>query len=117
MNADLKRVRDSSLDPSPSSSKRRALGGASPSSPNSSALPGEGDDGLEDWMRVVESKRKEAIYRQMLDYRRNCEREASRANALERQRQTLEASLKSVEACWTQVGLVVVVAACAGGHS
>jgi len=115
MNADLKRVRDSSLDGAPSSSKRRALstGASSPQSPvdsngNSSlsAPAPPDDDGLEDWMRIVETKRKEAIYRQMLEYRRSTERESARANALERQCRAHENVLRSFEACWAQVSRV-----------
>ncbi|WVF72955.1 E3 ubiquitin-protein ligase BRE1 [Kwoniella sp. CBS 6097] len=99
MNADLKRVRDNALDDSPSpSAKRRVLGGnASPPVTDSDG------DGVEDWQRVVEVKRKEAIYRQMLEYRRASEREARRANDLENQRRVLEASFHAVEVCWSQV--------------
>ncbi|BEI86895.1 hypothetical protein CcaverHIS002_0702410 [Cutaneotrichosporon cavernicola] len=108
MNADLKRVRDSSLD-APSSSKRRAIGsGSSPGhSPSSSHLgkdyEHEEEDDLEDWMRVVETHRKEALFRQMLEYRRTSQREAARAKALESQRRNLEACFRSVEACWAQL--------------
>ncbi|OCF38081.1 E3 ubiquitin-protein ligase BRE1 [Kwoniella heveanensis BCC8398] len=98
MNADLKRVRDNALDDSPSpSAKRRVLGNASPPVADSDG------DGIEDWQRVVEVKRKEAIYRQMLEYRRASEREARRANDLENQRRVLEASFHAVEVCWSQV--------------
>lgn len=110
MNADLKRVRESSLDGGPSSSKRRALAGASSPISNSggggdgaSSSSAADDDGVEDWQRVVEVRRKEAIYRQMLDYRRSFEREQRRADALERQHRALEDSLRSVESCWAQV--------------
>lgn len=106
MNADLKRVRDSSLDALPSSSKRRAIGsGSSPTGPSHSSPPpdaGEEED-VEDWMRVVENHRKEAIFRQMLDYQRQTRREEARANALERQRRNIEACFRTVEACWKQV--------------
>ncbi len=108
MNADLKRVRDSSLD-APSSSKRRAIGsgsspGHSPSSPHHGKdHDHEEEDDVEDWMRVVESHRKEALFRQMLEYRRTSQREAARANALESQRRNLQACFRSVEACWAQV--------------
>lgn len=54
-------------------------------------------------MRVVENHRKEALFRQMLEYRRASHRETARANALESQRRNLEACFRSVEACWTQV--------------
>lgn len=48
MNADLKRVRGTGLDDAISpSSKRRALGASTPP-------PNEGDDDVEDWMKVVE---------------------------------------------------------------
>jgi E3 ubiquitin-protein ligase BRE1 len=108
MNADLKRVRDSSLD-APSSSKRRAIGsgsspGHSPSSPHHGKdHDHEEEDDVEDWMRIVESHRKEALFRQMLEYRRTSQREAARANALESQRRNLQACFRSVEACWAQV--------------
>lgn len=105
MNADLKRVRDSSIDGGPSSSKRRAVAAAGGASSPISPVDAE-EDGVEDWVRVVEAKRKEAIYRQMLDYRRSFEREQGRANALERQRRALEDSLRSVETCWAQVSCV-----------
>lgn len=105
MNADLKRVRESSLDGGPSSSKRRAVassaGGSSPAS--SHTAPEPEDDGVEDWMRVVETKRKEAIYRQMLQYRRAYEREQARAAALERQQRAFEASVQGYKTCWAQV--------------
>ncbi|WVR07641.1 hypothetical protein IAU60_004683 [Kwoniella sp. DSM 27419] len=98
MNADLKRVRDNTLDESPSpSAKRRVLGNASPPVADS-----EGE-GIEEWMKVVETRRKEAIYRQMLEYRRASERETRRANEVEAQRRVLEASVHAVEICWGQV--------------
>ncbi|TXT05998.1 hypothetical protein VHUM_03759 [Vanrija humicola] len=110
MNADLKRVRDNSIDggSSPSSSKRRALGSphSGAASPRGAAADDDGDEGegqLDDWERQLEVKRKEFIFRQMLDYRRSYDREHYRANALERQRRALEASLRSVEACWEQL--------------
>jgi hypothetical protein len=106
MNADLKRVRDSSLD-GPSSSKRRALSSGASSPVNTTGGDDSGDaDGLEEWMRVVESKRKEAIYRQMLEYRRSNARESARADALEQQCRAHERVLKSFEACWAQVSEV-----------
>ncbi|WWC91748.1 uncharacterized protein L201_006695 [Kwoniella dendrophila CBS 6074] len=99
MNADLKRVRDNAIDDTPSpSAKRRVLAGNS-----SSPINDNDNDGIEDWMRVVEVKRKEAIYRQMLEYRRASEREAKRANEVEAQRRVLEASFHAVELCWNQV--------------
>ncbi|WRT70184.1 uncharacterized protein IL334_007178 [Kwoniella shivajii] len=98
MNADLKRVRDNAIDDTPSpSAKRRVLGHASPPIADSES------DGVEDWMKVVETKRKEAIYRQMLEYRRASERESKRANEVEAQRRVLEASFHAVELCWNQV--------------
>ncbi|WWC94925.1 hypothetical protein V866_001777 [Kwoniella sp. B9012] len=99
MNADLKRVRDNAIDDTPSpSAKRRVLSGhASPQVNDSDG------DGIEDWMKVVEVRRKEAIYRQMLEYRRASEREAKRANEVEAQRRVLEASFHAVELCWNQV--------------
>ncbi|CAK9782402.1 BRE1-domain-containing protein [Cutaneotrichosporon oleaginosum] len=109
MNADLKRVRDSSLDAPSSSSKRRAIGsGSSPGhSPSSPHQPkdheNEEDEDIEDWMRVVESHRKEALFRQMLEYRRASQREAARASALESQKRNLQACFRSVEACWAQL--------------
>ncbi|WWD19675.1 E3 ubiquitin-protein ligase BRE1 [Kwoniella shandongensis] len=113
MNADLKRVRENAIDDqstgSPSPAKRRILAGnASPSVDSSDG------DGMEDWMKVVETKRKEAIYRQMLEYRRASEREAKRANDLEAQRRVLEASFHAVEICWTQV--VSAIRDMAGRH-
>lgn len=50
-----------------------------------------------------QAKRKEAIYRQMLEYRRMHAREQRRANDLEAQKRVLEASVQAVEICWTQV--------------
>ena len=52
-------------------------------------------------------KRKEAIYRQMLEYRRSYEQEQRRASELEAQRRVLEASVHAVEVCWTQVSLLL----------
>ncbi|KAL1412374.1 E3 ubiquitin-protein ligase bre1 [Vanrija albida] len=109
MNADLKRVRENSLDggSSPSSSKRRALG--SPNSGAASPRAATEDDAqkddtqLEEWVRDMESKRKLGIYRQMLEYSRSYDRERVRAHELERQRRALEASLRSVERCWEQL--------------
>ncbi|WWC72057.1 uncharacterized protein I206_106017 [Kwoniella pini CBS 10737] len=100
MNADLKRVRDNTIDDTPSpSAKRRVLSGhASPTHQNEND-----EDGIEDWMKVVEVKRKEAIFRQMLEYRRASERESKRANEVEAQRRVLEASFHAVELCWNQV--------------
>ncbi|RSH91929.1 hypothetical protein EHS25_009299 [Saitozyma podzolica] len=98
MNADLKRVRDTSLEDAPSpTAKRRALSFSSP------PIDSSDDSGMEDWMKVVEVRRKEAIYRQMLEYRRSYEEEARRADALEAQRRVLEASVQAVEVCWTQL--------------
>lgn len=54
-------------------------------------------------MLTFQVKRKEAIYRQMLEYRRMHERERRRANDLEAQKKVLEASVQAVEVCWTQV--------------
>ncbi|WWC64537.1 uncharacterized protein I303_107147 [Kwoniella dejecticola CBS 10117] len=100
MNADLKRVRDNAIDDTPSpSAKRRVLSGHASSTPQ----PENDEDGIEDWMKVVEIKRKEAIYRQMLEYRRASERETKRANEVEAQRRVLEASFHAVEVCWNQV--------------
>ncbi|WVO14222.1 E3 ubiquitin-protein ligase BRE1 [Cryptococcus depauperatus] len=99
MNADLKRVRDNTLDDSPSPSTKRRLN----SNASSPMPPSSDDDGMAEWMKVVETKRKEAIYRQMLEYKRISEREAKRANDIEAQRRVLEASFHAVELCWTQV--------------
>ncbi|KAL7418545.1 E3 ubiquitin-protein ligase bre1 [Cryptotrichosporon argae] len=98
MNAELKRVRDLSGDDGPSSSKRRALGLSSPPS-----VAADAPEPQEDWMAAVEARQKEAIYRQMLEYRRLHGHEAARAERVEKQRRTLEASLRSVEVCWAQV--------------
>ncbi|ODN99047.1 E3 ubiquitin-protein ligase BRE1 [Cryptococcus amylolentus CBS 6273] len=100
MNADLKRVRENTLDDSPAPSAKRRLNSHAPSPVPTSASD---DDGMADWMKIVEIKRKEAIYRQMLEYRRSSEREAQRANDLEAQRRVLEASFQAVEVCWTQI--------------
>ena len=54
---------------------------------------------------IIQTHRKEAIYRQMLEYRRMHEREYQRATELEAQKRVLEASVLAVEVCWTQVGL------------
>ena len=48
-------------------------------------------------------KRKEAIYRQMLEYRRMHTQEQRRANELEAQTKVLEASMQAVEICWSQL--------------
>lgn len=49
MNADLKRVRDTSLEDAPSpTAKRRALSFSSP------PIDSSDDSGMEDWMKVVE---------------------------------------------------------------
>ena len=48
-------------------------------------------------------KRKEAIYRQMLEYRRSYETETRKVRELEEQQRRLEASVQAVEVCWTQV--------------
>ncbi|KIR53461.1 E3 ubiquitin-protein ligase BRE1 [Cryptococcus gattii Ru294] len=98
MNADLKRVRENTLDDSPSPSAKRRL-----NSNASSPIQPSDDEGMAEWMKIVEVKRKEAIYRQMLEYRRTSERETKRANDLEAQRRVLEASFHAVELCWTQI--------------
>ncbi|KAK8853258.1 E3 ubiquitin-protein ligase BRE1 [Kwoniella newhampshirensis] len=110
MNADLKRVRENAIEDtaSPSAKRRVLAGNVSPSVDSSDG------DGMEDWMKVVETKRKEAIYRQMLEYRRASERESKRANELEAQRRVLEASFHAVEICWTQV--VSAIRDIAGRH-
>lgn len=51
-----------------------------------------------------QTKRKEAIYRQMLEYRRSYKAEKQRTHELEAQQRVLEASVQAVEVCWTQVG-------------
>ena len=56
-------------------------------------------------MNILQAQRKEAIYRQMLEYRRSYEQEAKRANEIEAQKRALEASVQAVEFCWTQVSL------------
>ena len=99
MNADLKRVREGALDDGPQlpGAKRRALSLSSP------PVQETDDDKLEDWQRVVETHRKEAIYRHMLEYRRSYEGEARRARELEAQTRVLEASMRAVDICWAQV--------------
>ncbi|RXK36539.1 hypothetical protein M231_06198 [Tremella mesenterica] len=97
MNADLKRVRETGIDESLPGAKRRALSMSLP--PTSE--PDE--DRLEDWQKVVESHRKEAIFRQMLAYKRSYDAEARKASELEAQRRVLEASVRAVEICWAQV--------------
>lgn len=52
---------------------------------------------------MYQTKRKEAIYRQMLEYRRSYETEARKVRELDEQRKRLEASVQAVEICWTQV--------------
>lgn len=54
-----------------------------------------------------QTHRKEAIYRQMLEYRRSYEQEARKANDLEAQKRVLEASVAAVEVCWQQVGILI----------
>lgn len=49
--------------------------------------------------------RKEAIFRRMRHYSRENERSQSRVAELERRRNTCEASMAAMEACWTQVHL------------
>ncbi|KAK4685526.1 E3 ubiquitin-protein ligase BRE1, partial [Tremellales sp. Uapishka_1] len=108
MNVDLKRVREDQFDNGLAGpSKRRALGLSTPPPAQDSD-----DDQPEEWMKVVEIKRKEAIYRQMLEYKRSSEREASKASALEAQVRTLKASVHGVEVCWAQ--LVAAVQSLAG---
>lgn len=120
MSADLKRVRDGALDEfgSPATKKRAMTLSTPPRSDD-----GE-EDKLEDWMKVVEvsidaetkwsllnyqqTKRKEAIYRQMLEYRRSYRAEKQRSYELEAQQRVLEASVQAVEVCWTQVSLLVI---------
>lgn len=51
----------------------------------------------------LQIKQKEAIYRQMLEYRRFYEREADKTAQLEAQRRVMEASVHAVEVCWQQV--------------
>ncbi|ORY33397.1 BRE1 E3 ubiquitin ligase-domain-containing protein [Naematelia encephala] len=98
MNADLKRVRESGLEDGVSPAKRRALS-------NATAPPflSEDEEPAEEWMKVVELRRKEAIYRQMLEYRRSYQEEARRVKELEAQRRVLEASVQAVEVCWNQL--------------
>lgn len=55
------------------------------------------------YLTTPQVRRKEAIYRQMLEYRRSYEREAQKVAELETQRRVLEASVHAVEVCWTQV--------------
>ncbi|ORX40542.1 BRE1 E3 ubiquitin ligase-domain-containing protein [Kockovaella imperatae] len=98
MNADLKRVRESGVDDGPSPLKRRATGLASP--PPAVNLE---DAGLEEWQKVMETHRKEAIYRQMLENRRREEAERRRADEIKLQEQKLQASVQAVEICWNQL--------------
>jgi E3 ubiquitin-protein ligase BRE1 len=118
MSVDLKRVRDAHDDGNLSpSSKKRLLAASSSSSFSTTGPPGAAgasramsnsdsdsdDNGIEDWMRVVETRRKEAIYRQMLEYKRASRDAAAKVRELEVQKKRLEASEHAVEACWTQV--------------
>lgn len=47
--------------------------------------------------------RKDAIYRRMKYYSREYERSEARVAELERRRNSCEAGLAALEACWTQV--------------
>lgn len=55
----------------------------------------------------LERQRKEAIYRRLVHYRREGARQSTRAERLEDQRVKLEADVRAVEACWSE--LVVAV--------
>ena len=55
---------------------------------------------------MKQTHRKEAIYRQMLEYRRSYREEARRVESLEAQRRRLEASVQAVDACWHQVRII-----------
>ena len=108
MSVDLKRVRDAHDDASssPASKKRLygSLGGSNGAqSPMSSSAADADDAGMEDWMRVVETHRKEAIFRQMLEYKRASRDAANKVRELEAQKRRLEASEHAVEVCWSQV--------------
>lgn len=52
---------------------------------------------------LLQRFRKEAIYRRMKHYSRAYERSEARVAELERQKNTCEAGLAALEACWTQV--------------
>lgn len=53
----------------------------------------------------MQVRRKEAIYRQMLEYRRFYQEETRKVEALEAQRRAHEAAVQAVELCWSQVSV------------
>jgi E3 ubiquitin-protein ligase BRE1 len=61
------------------------------------------DNGVEDWMRVVHTHQKEAIYRQMLEYKREFKSADARLREFRAQQRRCEASENAMEACWSQV--------------
>jgi hypothetical protein len=55
------------------------------------------------FIHPTQTFRKEAIYRQMLEYKRLHKRSSARVAELERRKHALEAGLEGVEVCWSEV--------------
>ncbi|KAK7692778.1 hypothetical protein QCA50_004411 [Cerrena zonata] len=84
---------------SPTSDTHEASGyinGASSTNPSYDAEEPRDDDKLEAF-------RKDAIYRRMKHYSRESQRSQSKIAELERRRNTCEAGLAAIEACWSQL--------------
>jgi E3 ubiquitin-protein ligase BRE1 len=82
----------------PISAKKRALTGANGSPVNGDTEPDEDPFG-----EKLEMFRKEAIYRRMKHYCREHERSKARIQELERRKNTCEAGLAAMSACWAQL--------------
>jgi hypothetical protein len=101
----------------PISAKKRALTGANGSPVNGDTEPDEDPFGEKLEVTTVfalceapvltlasQMFRKEAIYRRMKHYCREHERSKARIQELERRKNTCEAGLAAMSACWAQVG-------------
>ncbi|KAF8628901.1 hypothetical protein AX15_003682 [Amanita polypyramis BW_CC] len=94
------RKRAHSHEDEPAATKKRIVAAAngSPHVNGTSVEPEELDLG-----RNLESFRKEAIYRRMKHYCRENERNLARITELERRKNTCEAGLAAISACWSQL--------------
>ncbi|CDZ98285.1 E3 ubiquitin ligase involved in syntaxin degradation [Phaffia rhodozyma] len=61
----------------------------------------EEDEDADSLTPIIETFRKEAIYRQMLEYKRAHNRSLARVGELEKRKHALEAGLEGVEVCWS----------------
>ncbi|ETW80592.1 hypothetical protein HETIRDRAFT_320490 [Heterobasidion irregulare TC 32-1] len=105
------RKRHNLEDPGPLHPKKRALANAFDSpvhlNGNVSSTPTPTADDEPKDQDSLEQFRKEAIFRRMRHYSRENQRSQVRIAELEHRKTSYEASLAAIEACWSQVNMML----------